>query len=77
MSGLNFTNSLINLYLIITFSLFTYTIYTKSQNSDNYFSAFLQILDNPMSKLLMYNLIIAIATILYKINIKLFYEEIK
>jgi hypothetical protein len=52
-------------------------MYTKSQNSDNYFSAFLQILENPMLKLLIYNLIIAFTTIFYKINIKLFYEEIK
>jgi hypothetical protein len=73
MLKLNLTNSLINLYLLSTFSIFIYITYTHYKQSDNYFAAVLQILDNPMSKLLLYNIVISIATIFYKINVKLFY----
>ena len=73
----NFTNTIINIYLITTFSAFGYITYTKLQDTDNYFAAFLQMLDDPFIKLLLYSVTVSVATIMYKITIALFYEELK
>ena len=73
----NFTNTAINLYLFTTFSLFGYVCYTEYSQTDNYFAASLQVLDNPMTKLLIYNVIVGLGTIIYKLTIAFFYVEIK
>jgi hypothetical protein len=67
-------NTLINIYLVTTFTLFGYIIYTKLNNSDNYFAAILQMIDNRLIKLLLYSVAISVAAVIYKITIALFYE---
>lgn len=47
------------------------------QVTDNYFAAALLMLDSPFSKLLIYNVVIAVATVVYKLMIALFYGEVK
>lgn len=71
---LNISNTLINMYLVATFTAFGYITYTKLQNTDNYFAAVLQMIDTPYIKLLLYSVTVALATIIYKITIALFYE---
>lgn len=73
----NVTGSLINLYLLTTISYFTFLCYQSIRESENYFSAALIILQDPLSKLLLYNFIVAIATLLYRLSIWIFFEEIK
>lgn len=73
----NISNILTNVYLATTFALFGFTLLTKSNETDNYFAAALQLIQNPFSKLLLYNVIIATAVIVYKVTIYLFYDEVK
>lgn len=73
----NITNTAINLYILTTLSIFGYVCYSKYTGTDNYFSGILQILDNPLTKLLIYNVIVSLATIVYKLTIAIFYVEIK
>ncbi len=69
----NISNILTNVYLLTTYCLFGYTVYTKYNETDNYFAAALQLIDSPFYKLLLYNLVIATAVVVYKITIFLFY----
>lgn len=74
---ISYSNTIINLYLVATLGLSGYVVYDCIHHTDNYFSAGLQILDNPMYKMLLYNLIIAIATIVYRTTVWAFFQEIK
>ena len=73
----NLTGTAINLYIIATLTYFCYLCHTAYTRSENYFAAFLVILQDPLSKLLLYNFVVATATLFYRINIWLFYEEVK
>lgn len=70
---INLTNSVINLYIICTLSAFAYVCYNTYKTTDNYFAATLLIMDNKFTKLLLYNVIVSLATLLYKITIAIFY----
>ena len=67
------TEALINLYIVSAIASFGYICYDYIENSENYFSAALIILQDPLNKLLLYNFIIALTTLLYRINVRLFY----
>lgn len=73
----SFPAMLSTIYIFPSIFMFIYTCWSKLQKSENYFSAALLILDDPFTKLLLYNMIICLATLIYKITIKVFYEEIR
>lgn len=73
----NLTNWAINLYIASTLLSFSYVCYNTFQTTDNYFAATLLILDNKFTKLLLYNVIVSLATLMYKLTIAIFYIEVK
>ena len=77
MAVVNVTGTLINLYILTTISYFIYMCYDTLQHAENYFAASLILLQDNLAKLLLYNFIIAVATLFYRINIFIFYEEVK
>jgi hypothetical protein len=63
------------LYLISTAALFTYTLREHSRNSDGYFAAMLSYMSDQANLFIIYNVILSLAIVLYKIYVFLFLER--
>lgn len=71
------TSALTNTYIMCTLCASLYLCYSTLQQTDNYFAAALLMLESPMIKLLLYNLVIALATLCYRLTIWAFYHQVK
>jgi len=67
-------DTLTNIYLVATIGVLTFTLYDTYTKSDNYFSMWLNYLDNPMTNFIFYNFIISVSIIFYKLNILAFFS---
>lgn len=67
--------SLTSLYVITTLSLFSYTIYEEFERSDSYFTSLLRFSSDSLNIFIVYNVILSIAIVTYKVFIILFFES--
>ena len=67
--------SVTTLYLVTTAALFSYTLHEHSRNSDGYFAAMLSYMSDQANLFIVYNVILSLAIILYKVYVFLFLER--
>lgn len=66
---------LTSLYLIITFTLFAYTAQQQIEQSRGYFTAIMSYMSDAGQLFIVYNLVLCIIIVLYKLIVKIFMER--
>lgn len=64
-----------SLYILITFTLFAYTAQQQIEQSRGYFTAVMSYMSDMGQLFFLYNMVICIVIILYKIIVKIFMER--
>jgi hypothetical protein len=67
--------SLTSFYLLTTAALFGYTAYEQMKHSSGYFAAMLSYMSDQTNLFIVYNVILSLAVLLYKICVCIFFER--